>query len=45
MKTENFLNEMKYENEGNESEKKVNKSAMKSQKQNKKVRKSGQEEK
>ena len=36
---------MKYENESNEYEKKVNKSAMKSQKQNKKVRKSGQGEK
>ena len=33
---------MKYENESNECEKKVNKSAMKLQKQNKKVRKSGQ---
>ena len=33
---------MKYENESNEYEKKVNKGAMKSQKQNKKVRQSGQ---
>ena len=33
---------MKYENESNECEKKVNKSVIKSQKQNKKVRKSGQ---
>ena len=36
---------MKYENESNECEKKVNKCAIKSQKRNKKVRKSGQREK
>ena len=33
---------MKYENESNEYEKKVNKSSIKSQKRNKKVRQSGQ---